>query len=452
MLSALRGQLATQELQEDAWHVGGRYRLRHGRCAQLRAGPELEAPILRMTFQPVLLLQTSSVVDPSSRPDEAGAELLVGLVASGWLRWSGWITLEDPSGPGPLVRQRLNSSWEAPARYLVQHLCTIRLSPELSSNRVCEVLPGEEVLSLRVCASGNDSSARLRMMVSTEANLIGWISPETVYGDKLLYPLNLLGPELARLRQRKGTGRAWMCLGSSVPASLRPRRSFHVDAELPWIVGGQYRVLENVGLMVMAELSSPEAFKIAAGTLVTVCDMHHVQRLDDTWCPVASVTVDEGPARGCQGWLPCTARKGHDRLDTRNQKEFAEILEKLGRQGTVAVITGHPVAGSGEEENTDGAAGVVNGMPRYSVGWPVFDSNGELQQAEPSTPGGTVGSGPVSPEQSRQAISPTAAQATLEPELPVPADLDRGRSEGDTGHVLAGLAGLISTERTIIEL
>uniref|UniRef100_A0A7S4SGK9 Uncharacterized protein n=1 Tax=Alexandrium monilatum TaxID=311494 RepID=A0A7S4SGK9_9DINO len=413
MFGNLLGSRGNPLGEEETWHVGGRYGLRPGCELHLRVGPTPEAASFPAHTQSVLLLQINSTRNAWTSSDTGDPEEeLVGLVVPGPSAPTGWVTLESPMGPGPLIRRRLGGSWEVRARYFVQHLSTLRIGAELSSDRICHLEPGEEVLSLQLRGSRADTGARLRMMVSTETKLIGWLSPETANGDRLLYPVNLLSPAVVELcKPGKRRWRSW-ALSAPVPRYF----SFSLGRAMPWTVGGQYRVLERVALLQGSEPGSSEACKLAPGTLVTIEELHIVRCPCLSWRPVAFVLVDEGRHRCRRGWLRCAGNDGRDLIDTRNQQEVDEILEKLGRQGACAVTSGHPLQNVEVAARTAEFARVAAGTPGYSYGWPVFDDNGQLLQAE------SVLSSPISSTDSNFArlVRPEPASAHAPPDIDLP--------------------------------
>lgn len=405
--------------EEGEWQVGGRYGLR--RCARhvlLREGPAPQDSVTceMGTGETVLLLQISGT---------PGWGRVAGLVVPAYPNTPGWITLEDPPRPSVVVRRRLKGSWEMRARYVVRHPATVRTNPELLSEQLCEVEPGEEVLALQLalCGTAPHRDARLRMQVSTQAKIIGWLSPETVRGDQLLYPVNLLGPEVVRLHRHSLSARRarvnaggtsdegqWALLEEITGGAAGARQSFQVGAEAPWIVGGRYRVLEHLPLREQPALSSAEIGRVAAGALVTVEEICHMECQQLRRCPCAFVRIEEGREAGCRGWLRCSARDGHDLVDTRNQNECDEILEKLSRHGTSALVTGRP--SSREHGAGGGAAGganpgapgavdeVVLGVPNYAVGRPVRGDEAYWELAQVQAISGAAGgaaAGPTAP-------------------------------------------------------
>eukprot|EP00913_Durusdinium_trenchii_P032573 g30494.t2 len=234
---------------------------------------------------------------------------------------AGWISLEDTrrgkSMQPPLLRLELPGSWDLKARYCVQNPATLRAGPALDSDWIGELNAGCEELSLefkRFCflffgvllldfgvtsggSSGQIGKARLRALVFA-GDKIGWMSPETGSGDHLLKPVNLLSRKVVDMH--KQTLRS---SGSGV------RKSYQQGGNNPWEAGATYRMLEKTPLRSGSDLKSSEVGK--AG------------------CPVANIVVQEGPEKGKSGWVRCTAKDGHDVMDTRDHNEYDKIIQKM---------------------------------------------------------------------------------------------------------------------------
>jgi len=329
--------LASEGPEESEWQVGGRYKVQLN--IPIHATPELveETGTLKPKDTVLLLsVQTKACTE-------------VGLVVPGGVRREqgvkpGWIVLQNAmSEKGSLVRKRLEGSWEMKARYRVNNPATVRQEASLSSPEVGEVEPGEEVVVLDLGldqGSGSEvGEARLRALISgTGTGLLGWISPETTAGDRLLDPVNLLGMEVVKLHRQSlvATGGSSPTRVSISPTSPvagdergRPRRSCLPGATVPWEVGGKYRVLEKLAVLEKPELSSREIGKVSPGSLATLAHIHNVECAHLGWCPSAFVTVEEGPEEGTKGWVRCAAKDGHDLIDTRDQLESEKILHMI---------------------------------------------------------------------------------------------------------------------------
>jgi len=330
--------------EESEFKVGGRYKVQR------------TVPL----FKTLDLVQQRGVLQPKEEVLLIAVEMRackeVGLIVPSGDRLDeglkpGWIVLQDPTSENAsLVRRRLEGSWEMKARYSVKNPATVRQEPSLSSKEVGEVEPGQEVvvLELSMLEGTDECAARLRALVScSETGVLGWISPETGEGDRLLDPVNLLGMEVVNLHRKSlaagnsSPGRA--TLRGSVRASVRgapllpgageavggPRRSCIPGSTIPWEVGGKYRVLERLVVREKPELTSREVGKISPGALATITDIHNAECAYLGWCPCAFVTVDEGPEEGTRGWVRCAAKDGHDLMDTRDQLESEKILHTL---------------------------------------------------------------------------------------------------------------------------
>lgn len=312
---------AEPELPEKEWTVGGRYRANRAGFALWSASELSGTKVGELGLQDVVLLL--NIADkPGSSPR--------GLVLPPNGRAPGWLALEaGPSKGWPLVRRRVHGSWDIKARYSVKNPATLREGPSITSEEVTEVEPGDEVLVLELGHNNPDQDGgkvRLRALVSTSAGAIGWMSPETASGDHLLEPVNLLSPKVVEIHQKSLSRSSNSLLGGDSPSG--PRRSC-TGGLVPWEVGGKYRVLEKLVVRERPDLNSRELAKITPGSLVTFSDVQ--KSLCDSlgMCPVAFVTVDEGPEKGRKGWVRCAATDGRDLIDTRDQLEYEKVLHKM---------------------------------------------------------------------------------------------------------------------------
>eukprot|EP00439_Symbiodinium_sp_Y106_P048379 s6012_g6.t1 len=235
---------------------------------------------------------------------------------------AGWISLEDAQR-GSRVQPALDAtvlpgSWDLRARYTVRNPATLRQGTEISSDWVGELKVGGEVLLLDfgvIAGSGKDK-ARLRALISAE-DKIGWMSPETGDGDQLLEPVNLLSRKVVEMHRQ-----------SLRQSSSGLRKSYQEGGNCPWQVGATYRMLEKAVVRLGPDLKSQEVFKVSSSSLVLVKDINNVE-IPGGWCPVAFVNVEEGPERGRTGWVRCTAKDGHDVMDTRDHKEYDKVIQRL---------------------------------------------------------------------------------------------------------------------------
>ncbi|CAJ1378114.1 unnamed protein product [Effrenium voratum] len=237
---------------------------------------------------------------------------------------AGWISLEDLRGKSmqsALQRAELPGSWDLKARYSVQNPATLRAGPTLDSDWIGELNAGAEVLLLDFSVTVGDGKARLRALVSA-GDKIGWMSPETGVGDHLLEPVNLLSRKVVDLHKQS------MRQSSSGGGGVR--KSYQQGGNSPWEAGATYRMLERVAVRSTSDLASSELFKVSAGGLVEVQETNNVE-LQGGWCPVARIIVEEGTEKGKTGWVRCSAKDGHDLMDTRDHKEYEKILEKMRR-------------------------------------------------------------------------------------------------------------------------
>jgi len=171
------------------------------------------------------------------------------------------------------------------------------------------------------------------MKVRTSKGTVGWMSPETASGYKLLCPLNLLSTKVVEVHRRSITGsRSSLMLGdgNAVPPPTCGRRSsYRQGGEVPWEVNGQYRVLERTSVRERLQSTSRELFKLSAGCLVIVGEVQIAECGQFGQCPCIFVTVLEGPETRRQGWIRCMGKDGRDQVDTRDQLEAEKVRARL---------------------------------------------------------------------------------------------------------------------------
>jgi len=246
----------------------------------------------------------------------------------------GWVVLDGPLMPG-----KLEDSWELNARYCVQSAATLRQERALGSEWVDELEPGDEVITLELGFNhdeGEPQRPRLRMRVSSSKGTVGWMSPETASGYKLLCPVNLLSPKVVDVHRKSVTGsRSSLMLGDGnapPPATLGRRSSYRQGGQVPWEVNAQYRVLERTSVRERLQSASRELFKISAGCVVSVGEVQLADCGQFGLCPCAFVTVIDGSDAGRQGWIRCMGKDGRDQVDTRDQLEAEKVRARLEEQ------------------------------------------------------------------------------------------------------------------------
>jgi len=330
-LQKIRRSLRSETPQEDSdFTVGGRYKVRVAVMLREGAVPSSNS-IGELAAKDEVLLLCASMCNCTE----------VGLVVPAD-EPPGWIVLRSPfQKQCSLVLRRLDGSWDLKARYQVTRPATLRRDVSIASDDLGELSPGDEVLILDLSLDdGNEGKPRLRAQVSViGTELIGWISPETYSGDRLLDPVNLLGPEIVNIHRRslKGNKSPRESIGQRImsirggnanknDSNLGPQRSLVQGEVVPWEVGGRYRVLEDLTARDRPELTSTQLFKIPAGTVATVMDIKVVECTYLNQCPCALVLTEEGRP---QGWVRCAAQDGHDLIDTRDQLEFEKVQHKL---------------------------------------------------------------------------------------------------------------------------
>lgn len=360
------------ELDKE-WMIGGKYEVLSNLA--LHKSVDLTGEYVgEVQPQEVLLLLQTQI----------GKKGLSGLVVPPAPRQPGWVALEDPSLPphnnAPILRRHLPSSWKMKARYRVLHPATLRSGPLLSSEWVGEVAREDEVLVLELGLNSDshedlkrdvtrmssmDQRTRLRMLISTDKGLLGWMSPETSHGEQLLDPINLLGSEAIPLSRgrRSVTSAAGRCSTSSqangrisnasthssrvsagsaigpTPSALAEAAQADVSrarppdvSALPWKVGGHYRSLEDQPLLADISRGSAVLVKVAAGCVCHVLKLDYQQCPGTGWCPFACVVVQDGEAKGHQGWVRCISQDGFDLIDTRDQLQFDRVTSQIERE------------------------------------------------------------------------------------------------------------------------
>lgn len=316
------------------WQVGGWYKVSANEVSLL-SSPNGKAERIG------LLQSCDEVLLVGLHGTGARAEELMGLVVP-WSPTSvspGWMVLE-----GPLIRRRLEGSWELKARYTVQSPATLRRGKALTSDWVGEVDPGDEVTVLEL-GFNEEQKPRLRMRVSSVNGKVGWLSPLTGSGHQLLCPLNLLSEKVVDVHKQLSSSNSIQRLrevGAHVAVSAGPRgsvtsmaggqrTSFQPGASVPWEVGGQYRILERLSFHEEARLCSKSLGKLRAGQLVEVSELQLVDQPRGQ-CPCALIKVIEGSDTGKRGWVLCTSKDGHDQVDTRNQLEAIRVSARLKQE------------------------------------------------------------------------------------------------------------------------
>lgn len=336
---------APEELDNE-WLVGGKYEAAStlGLHGSVDCTGEYVSRVRPQEVVLLLQMQTTS----------SG---LAGLVVPPAPHMPGWVRLEDPSAPAsgasPIVRRHLPSSWKMKSRYRVLHPATLRSGPLLTTELIGEITRGDEVLVLELGLTTDDkgeisgemdSRTRLRMLVSADTGLLGWMSPETPYGEKLLDPINLLSPEaIALSRGRRSVtsaagraspgGRLSQATASpigSIGAPVDVSATHPPDVEsLPWKVGGHYRNFEDQPLLVDVARGSSALLTVTSGTILSVLKMDYQLCPSTGWCPFAKVEVQDGLHRCHQGWVRCISQEGFDLVDTRDQLQFQRMVTQI---------------------------------------------------------------------------------------------------------------------------
>jgi len=347
------------------WLVGGRYDILS--TVQVWENPSLSGEIVA-TLKPkdiMLLVAIKSSQSPTC-----------GLVIPPTPGQPGWVEL--PASSNEINKRRRKDSWEMKARYAVNHPTTLRTGPSLASAYAGELEPDMEVLVLDLSFhnSGDGTQVRLRAQVqvcSDKNPMIGWVSPETSHGDRLLQPVNLLGPEVVEMHRQSIMAEKGEVAGS-VRCSIRPGFS-----DVPWEVGGRYRVLETLTLHRDADLKGAQLGKVSAASLVSIREVRKAPCRALEQCPCAFVTVDAGPETGGQGWIRLSAEDGHDIVDTRDQLEYEKVIKRLSQVHTDQSPIQHPPRAENREHSNSSEA---DGTGTESTDSTQSDSDAEEQAPE----------------------------------------------------------------------
>eukprot|EP00406_Dinophysis_acuminata_P001224 CAMPEP_0179214256 /NCGR_PEP_ID=MMETSP0797-20121207/2215_1 /TAXON_ID=47934 /ORGANISM="Dinophysis acuminata, Strain DAEP01" /LENGTH=543 /DNA_ID=CAMNT_0020920269 /DNA_START=83 /DNA_END=1714 /DNA_ORIENTATION=+ len=334
MLGGMMGDAIVPNGFQDPkdWRVGGRYTV----CR--KTVPVFGTPELIETDQVGELRYKDEALILKLGHHEATQERIA-CVTGASMQQPGWVSLEEKQYNTfgcAFIGKPLPNSWQMKARYMVNYTATIRDGPMLSSDKIDELAPGVEVLvlDLALCDDAHNGKARLRAMVNTDSGIIGWLSPETQAGHRLLDPVNLLGPDVVKVHRKslKEKDSSLHQVRASI-RSISQEGSELSGEQLPWVVGGKYRTLEPLQLKETRELAGRTLAKVPAGCIVLVEETHCCAATTNKstgWAPSISVRIEEGSLEGKCGWLRCASpRDGHDLVDTRNQLEFEQVHEKL---------------------------------------------------------------------------------------------------------------------------
>lgn len=315
MPSGIGARIHSGHRDDADFVVGGRYAVRS--VTHLFLSPAFDEPATQLVAKEVVLLISIQEDIPACR----------GLVAPKPPHFPGWLSLDADT----LYKRRLEGSWVVGGRYALQHGALLREGTSLNSALITEIHPFVEVTILELGLNGDVATRqplRLRARVSLADNTVGWMSPETSDGFRLLNSVNLLSE--ARPRQRFGQLSHFVSRWRN-SSTGDPSENMKDDADsTPWEVGGQYRVLKALVLRQDAKLRSKEVSKVKAGSLVTIKELSFSEEAGLGWCPTALVTVDG--ERGQQGWLPCLDKNGTYLLDPRNQLHFDKIVDRLRQE------------------------------------------------------------------------------------------------------------------------
>lgn len=266
----------------------------------------------------------------------------------GQRRYAGWMPLNA------CRQSSLKGSWELKGRYRVKHPSTLRTEADISSNWVAEVETNSEVIVIEIGVhiDPKDSSAcRLRLKVavcSTDfsdgaGRVLGWLSAETLSGNQLLYPVNMLSMDAIALHQsmtksRQPSDGAVRRLSKSLALGSGAVTKDDALASLPWKVGGHYRVLEKLALRASAALNSTKCGQLPIGAVVAVTEMYMMECPYAGWCPCAlvssSTTGTKSDVKERRGWIRCAGKDGRNHIDERDQLEFEKVIRSISKSQT----------------------------------------------------------------------------------------------------------------------
>jgi len=267
----------------------------------------------------------------------------------GQRRYAGWMPLNA------CRQSSLEGSWELKGRYRVQHPSTLRSKADISSSWVAEVVPDSEVIVIEIGVhiDPNDTSAsRLRLKVAVCSadfsddveRVVGWLSAETLAGNQLLYPVNLLSMDAVAVHQnmsKKGhpMDGAVRRLSKSFTLGSGVSQLDDALASLPWKVGGHYRVLEKLTLRASAALNSKKCGTLPIGAIVSVTEMYMMECPYAGWCPCALVssssTDTKSKLKERRGWIRCAGKDGRNHIDERDQLEFEKVINIISKSQTL---------------------------------------------------------------------------------------------------------------------
>jgi len=244
--------------------------------------------------------------------------------------------LEDPSKSGcrscsgPIRPERLRGSWVVGARYRVQNVAALRQDMSLSSMEVGRAQQGEEVVLLGVGASDDttDAKPRLRVKVRLRDGTVGWMSPQSESGKRLLCSDDLLSSPAGR-RHRAGLA--------------FPKVRTHTSFVLPKVRPQWRKVFTRARRL--KNFSVPE-------------QQHHFFQ--------HSKTVSQGPGEWRRACVLCSSPSAQrDMLDTRDSCEHSGVRRPPARQ------LGGDDAGSSGISSSSGDSGPQQQQPssRSSVGF-----------------------------------------------------------------------------------
>lgn len=356
------------------YEVGGKY-LVQAKKIPVFAKRSLEQQVTIVDKQEVVMVVGS---DPPTGFQE---RLLV--MPMDFSKSIGWVSVQATKATsqkptyvlGPVLQP---GSWEKKGKYLVKHPAVLRQGVDLDSAWVGEVSPQDEVmlLELGVCfpIENRVTKARLRALVCTQFEVIGWISPETGQGDFLLEPLNLLSAKVVEEHKLALQGR------KSVLGGLR--KSVMAGLPVPWKVNCCYRALEI--LPIQEDPHSKPAYaalQVPAGAVIKIHEIQSAE-LGLTMARIITVTENGKPdPASLKGWVRLNAADGHDVVGTYHIHEWDEIMEKMRR--SVGVTQNLPPSVIQAQMIQ---AGIPNVLAEEAVLSEGSDEDDEEDEAYPASP------------------------------------------------------------------
>merc|ERR1719203_2300859 len=95
-------------------------------------------------------------------------------------------------------------------------------------------------------------------------------------------------------------------------------------------------------------LNSKEVCRLIAGGLVQINSLDH--SIDDVGLAAHVTLVGEKPGKGRTGWIRCSAKDGHDMIDTRDQLQYEKVQASIIEEELLAEERAREARRAEEEE------------------------------------------------------------------------------------------------------